>query len=626
MPIHSASSRAAIACVPKRLRPLLVTGVALAAGAAVASPAYATTCAVGTFLAPQGVCQVTYTSTGTTAFTAPAGVTAVDVLVVGGGGGGANIQGSSGGGAGGQVKWLIGRAVTPSTSYAVTVGSGGWSTDGGSFSNGGTGGDSVFDSGASEVRATGGQGGQGSSGGSSAANSGWVSPPSPVPGGTGNGSGSGGGGGGGAGTAAAGGTGTAGAPGAGGAGVDVTSVFPALTPAAYGGGGGGASSCGISNCGWAGGVGGSGGGGSGANGWPFDSRTPPVANTGGGGGGHSELWGGGTNGGILGSYGAAGRVVVRYVPLAPPDAPIIAVATGGNGQAEVTVHVGSGSGGAPDSFEVTASPAPASGAGTCTITLPATACTIAGLNNGIAYTFTATATNAAGTSGPSVASTSVTPAGPPEPPANVAATAGNGSATITWAVPAFDGGTPITGYTVTASPGGGTCTTTGALTCSITGLANGTAYTFSATATNAAGTSGPSTASTSVTPAAPPVPDESGGTTPSATPGRLSATKGSVRVPVKTSGAGTAVLVGYRVAGPGTGAKLACTSKARFAKAGAKVLICVPTTAAQRLRLAGAVRMRVVLVFTAKGAKAQRTVVGVATMPQITAPRPAVAG
>jgi uncharacterized delta-60 repeat protein len=82
-------------------------------------------------------------------------------------------------------------------------------------------------------------------------------------------------------------------------------------------------------------------------------------------------------------------------------------------------------------------------------------------------------------------------------------TFGNGQATVTWTKPA-DNGSTITGYTVTSS-GGQTCTTSGAdtLTCVVTGLTNGTAYTFTVTATNGGGASAASVASSSITPAAP---------------------------------------------------------------------------------------------------------------------------
>jgi hypothetical protein len=130
--------------------------------------------------------------------------------------------------------------------------------------------------------------------------------------------------------------------------------------------------------------------------------------------------------------------------------------------------------------------------------------TVTGLTNGTAYFFTVTATNAAGQSNDSAASSAVTPMGVPDAPASVTATAGDGQATIAFTPPANTGGGPIINYTVTASPGG--MTATGAASpITVTGLTNGTAYTFTVTASNAVSTSAASAASSAVTPMAAPV-------------------------------------------------------------------------------------------------------------------------
>ena len=92
---------------------------------------------------------------------------------------------------------------------------------------------------------------------------------------------------------------------------------------------------------------------------------------------------------------------------------------------------------------------------------------------------------------------------PPQPPANVTATPGNAQATISWTAPTNTGGSPITGYTATASAGGQSCTTTTATSCTISGLTNGTTYDISVTATNAVGVSDPSVVA--VTPTSDPV-------------------------------------------------------------------------------------------------------------------------
>ncbi|MCF7864885.1 MAG: fibronectin type III domain-containing protein [Candidatus Pacebacteria bacterium] len=83
----------------------------------------------------------------------------------------------------------------------------------------------------------------------------------------------------------------------------------------------------------------------------------------------------------------------------------------------------------------------------------------------------------------------------------VAATSTPSQATITFATSSSDGGSSILYYTASSTPGGYTATSTGSPII-VTGLTNGTAYTFTVTATNAIGVSALSTASNSVTPLA----------------------------------------------------------------------------------------------------------------------------
>jgi hypothetical protein len=89
----------------------------------------------------------------------------------------------------------------------------------------------------------------------------------------------------------------------------------------------------------------------------------------------------------------------------------------------------------------------------------------------------------------------------PDAPTGVSATSGgNASTTVSWTAPS-DGGSAITGYTATSNAGQ-TCSSA-TTSCSVTGLTNGTPYTFIVTATNTIGTSDPSSASASATPATP---------------------------------------------------------------------------------------------------------------------------
>ncbi len=90
----------------------------------------------------------------------------------------------------------------------------------------------------------------------------------------------------------------------------------------------------------------------------------------------------------------------------------------------------------------------------------------------------------------------------PSAPSGVVGAAGDGEVSVSWVAPVSDGGSPITGYTVTAAPGGATCSTMGATSCTVVGLTNGTPYTFTVTATNAVGTGPASAPSASATPMA----------------------------------------------------------------------------------------------------------------------------
>ena len=94
-------------------------------------------------------------------------------------------------------------------------------------------------------------------------------------------------------------------------------------------------------------------------------------------------------------------------------------------------------------------------------------------------------------------------AGPPQvpgTPAAISAVAGDETATVGWARPS-DNGAVINSFVVTQSPGGQTATFPGTATSGVvTGLANGTAYTFTVRAVNAVGTGPPSASSAPVTP------------------------------------------------------------------------------------------------------------------------------
>jgi hypothetical protein len=184
-----------------------------------------------------------------------------------------------------------------------------------------------------------------------------------------------------------------------------------------------------------------------------------------------------------------------------PGAPTIGTATDvgtsrayNNGAATVTFTAPTYTGRTPiTSYTVTSSPGGFTGTGA------SSPITVTGLQSATSYTFTVTATNTVGTSAASSASNSITATTVPQAPTIGTATAGDASATVTYTAGA-SGGSSITTFTATSSPG--SFTGTGASPITVSGLTNGTAYTFTVTATNANGTSTASSASNSITPVA----------------------------------------------------------------------------------------------------------------------------
>jgi predicted phage tail protein len=199
-------------------------------------------------------------------------------------------------------------------------------------------------------------------------------------------------------------------------------------------------------------------------------------------------------------------VDVLFAPELAPGTPAAPTATAGFGSA--TVNWAAPTGGGPvTSYVVT--PYVGSTAGTPKTIIgnpPGTSTSFGELSPGTPYTFTVRASNGAGSSADSASSNSVTPSGGSVPSAPIAVTAQarNGAAVVSWAPPAENGGSAITGYKVTPYLGSEAlaATTVGGEATSVTvgSLINGSSYTFQVSAANSVGSGAASAATQAVVP------------------------------------------------------------------------------------------------------------------------------
>lgn len=195
---------------------------------------------------------------------------------------------------------------------------------------------------------------------------------------------------------------------------------------------------------------------------------------------------------------ASASIIPRTVPGAPAS---VTAVVSGEGSVIVSWGAAADGGAVVTAYTVTATP----GSRTCATTssapaAPAASCVVTGLDTGQSYTFAVLAANEAGAGAASSPSAAVVALGVPGAPRNVTATSKNASAVVTWSEPAATGGSNISGYTVTAKPGGASCTAAGAArTCTVGALTNGVIYTLDVAAVNAQGTGAPTT-SAAVTP------------------------------------------------------------------------------------------------------------------------------
>jgi titin len=225
-------------------------------------------------------------------------------------------------------------------------------------------------------------------------------------------------------------------------------------------------------------------------------------------------------------------------PATAPSAPQGLAATGGNGVVKLTWSPPASDGGAAvTGYDVYRGTSPGGESITPVATnVTGTSITDTARANGTTYYYTVAAVNAVGVSPQSNEASATPQPTAPSAPLTVVASAGNASVTVSWSVPATDGGSPVTGYDVYrgTSPGGESATpvATNVAGASYTDASavNGTTYYYTVAAVNAVGVS-PQSNEASATPKQP-------ATAPSAPQG-LAATGGNGSVKLSWSAPST---------------------------------------------------------------------------------------
>ena len=202
------------------------------------------------------------------------------------------------------------------------------------------------------------------------------------------------------------------------------------------------------------------------------------------------------------------QVMTSAWSATPPGVPVITGVTAGQTSAQVALTADDSGGSTITRLEFALDDTTAVDDSTTSLSSPYT---LSNLSPGTGYTVYMRAVNAVGAGPWSAPQGFVTssppippPVYPPGAPTELTAVAGDASADVSWVAPSDSGSYPMSNYQVTSAPGGRSClVSVPALTCEVSGLANGTSYTFTVRALNGAGWGSDSAPSNAVTPSAP---------------------------------------------------------------------------------------------------------------------------